>query len=506
MVSSEKSEDQNTPYDKLQHRASPDSDVTLSQGHDTKNDLSKPEGATSIPSAVAKNEEGKDSDATACALESDQEGSTCSLPPEKHLQSPDTLLNELPPLQSSQESPSIIREKVSKDGYNWRKYGQKHVKGNEFIRSYYKCTYPNCQAKKQLQQSNNGNITDCVSIGQHNHPRPQLNSTVSVECVLPVVEQAARKPLLANVKDKTSVEQGCTSLQIKPLQSFPTAKVSPVNELKAAHLQLSKAKNQIHDNEDPESKRLKKDNSNVDATGITMSTREPRVVVQTSSEVDLVNDGYRWRKYGQKLVKGNANPRSYYRCSNPGCPVKKHVERASHDSKIVITTYEGQHDHELPPGRTVTHNAATNTHTTTMNGKAGTKSEDTAVNRGEQTGLGSASKLTEQLNGKSTTKSKVGDIVEFGVSSLSNEGPKIKLSEQHQKDNSGTKDDSVSNDVICHSSSGVPCRSNEQLKGEVKPLSEGTKDCLNKVAIQDTPSTESEFNKQPAADAEPVQS
>ncbi|QCE01967.1 WRKY transcription factor 33 [Vigna unguiculata] len=491
MVSSDKSVDQNTPSGKLlQHRASPDSDVTLSQGHDTKNDPSKPEGATSSPSAVVKNEEGKDSDATACALESDQEGSTCSLPPEKHLQSPDTLLNELPPLQSSQESPSIIREKVSKDGYNWRKYGQKHVKGNEFIRSYYKCTYPNCQAKKQLQQSNNGNITDCVCIGQHNHPRPQLNSTVSVECVFPVVEQAARKPLLANVKDKTSVEQGCTSQQIKPLQSFPTAKVSPVIELKAAHLQLSKAKNQVHDNEDPESKRQKKDSSNADSIGVNMSTRESRVVVQTSSEVDLVNDGYRWRKYGQKLVKGNANPRSYYRCSNPGCPVKKHVERASHDSKIVITTYEGQHDHELPPGRTVTHNAATNTHTTTMNGKAGTESEDTAVNRGEQ----------KQLNGKSTTKSKVRDMVQFSVISLSNEGPEVKLNEQQQKDNSGTKDDSVSSDVICNSSSGVPCRSNEQLKSEVKPLSEGTK------AIHDNPSTESEFNKQPAADAEPVQS
>jgi WRKY transcription factor 1 len=41
-------------------------------------------------------------------------------------------------------------------------------------------------------------------------------------------------------------------------------------------------------------------------------TGEPRVVVQTMSEVDIVNDGYRWRKYGQKLVKGNPNPRYIY--------------------------------------------------------------------------------------------------------------------------------------------------------------------------------------------------
>ena len=40
------------------------------------------------------------------------------------------------------------------------------------------------------------------------------------------------------------------------------------------------------------------------------AVREPRVVVQTTSEVDILDDGYRWRKYGQKIVKGNPNPRS----------------------------------------------------------------------------------------------------------------------------------------------------------------------------------------------------
>lgn len=39
------------------------------------------------------------------------------------------------------------------------------------------------------------------------------------------------------------------------------------------------------------------------------SHSEPRHIVQTVSEVDIVNDGHRWRKYGQKYVKGNPNPR-----------------------------------------------------------------------------------------------------------------------------------------------------------------------------------------------------
>lgn len=37
--------------------------------------------------------------------------------------------------------------------------------------------------------------------------------------------------------------------------------------------------------------------------------QEPRVVVQTPSQVDILDDGYRRQKYGQKIVKGDPNPR-----------------------------------------------------------------------------------------------------------------------------------------------------------------------------------------------------
>lgn len=49
--------------------------------------------------------------------------------------------------------------------------------------------------------------------------------------------------------------------------------------------------------------------ANADAALIGKVNHEPRVVVQTISEVDILDDGYRWRKYGQKVVKGNPNPR-----------------------------------------------------------------------------------------------------------------------------------------------------------------------------------------------------
>ncbi|GLU08529.1 hypothetical protein SLE2022_254360 [Rubroshorea leprosula] len=76
--------------------------------------------------------------------------------------------------------------------------------------------------------------------------------------------------------------------------------------------------------------------------------REPRFAFMTKSEVDHLDDGYRWRKYGQKAVKNSPYPRSYYRCTTARCGVKKRVERSSDDPTIVVTTYEGQHMHPCP--------------------------------------------------------------------------------------------------------------------------------------------------------------
>ncbi|KAI4349758.1 hypothetical protein L6164_010318 [Bauhinia variegata] len=76
--------------------------------------------------------------------------------------------------------------------------------------------------------------------------------------------------------------------------------------------------------------------------------KEPRFAFMTKSEVDHLEDGYRWRKYGQKAVKNSPFPRSYYRCTSASCNVKKRVERSFNDPSIVVTTYEGQHTHPSP--------------------------------------------------------------------------------------------------------------------------------------------------------------
>ncbi|KAJ7947265.1 WRKY transcription factor [Quillaja saponaria] len=92
----------------------------------------------------------------------------------------------------------------------------------------------------------------------------------------------------------------------------------------------------------------KKVNNKGKKKGEKKDLKVPRFSFITKSEVDHLEDGYRWRKYGQKAVNNSPYPRSYYRCTTQKCTVKKRVERSFQDPSIVITTYEGQHTHPVP--------------------------------------------------------------------------------------------------------------------------------------------------------------
>ncbi|KAL5225008.1 hypothetical protein ABZP36_011647 [Zizania latifolia] len=230
-------------------------------------------------------------------------------------------------------------DKPADDGYNWRKYGQKVVKGSDCPRSYYKCTHPNCPVKKQVEHAEDGQISEIIYKGKHNHQRPPNKRGKDGR------SSAAEQNEQSN--DTTSGLSG-----IKRDQEAIYGMSDQLSGLSDGD-DMDDGESRPHEADDKESDSKKR---NIQISSQRTST-EAKIIVQTTSEVDLLDDGYRWRKYGQKVVKGNPHPRSYYKCTYAGCNVRKHIERASSDPKAVITTYEGKHNHEPPVGRGSNQNA-----------------------------------------------------------------------------------------------------------------------------------------------------
>lgn len=60
-----------------------------------------------------------------------------------------------------------------------------------------------------------------------------------------------------------------------------------------------------------------------------------------------IDDGYSWRKYGQKDILGAKYPRSYYRCthrSTQNCWATKQVQRSDDDPTLFEIIYRGKHN------------------------------------------------------------------------------------------------------------------------------------------------------------------
>ncbi|KAH7682937.1 WRKY transcription factor 2 protein [Dioscorea alata] len=341
-------------------------------------------GATKVKSFTNEEHNGtKGSDTV--ALESKH----ASLP--THICAPFDGVNVEPQLPSNGDQPDHgpTLGKQAEDGYNWRKYGQKHVKGSVHPRSYYKCTHPSCQVKKKVERSHDGQITEIIYRGAHNHPKPQpsrrcafgmpcsvnemSDATMGSRSCTNIDEELTLSSRQGS-EDKNAAEwssdgPSSSSIVTELSETLSTVKEKQPDLLKLTDDQeIPSTLNKLIDEEDgatqgtmsleddggedeTESKRMKIGSLLIETSSTSRAAHEQKVVVQTNSDVDILDDGYRWRKYGQKVVKGNPNPRSYYKCTNPGCSVRKHVERASHDLKSVITTYEGKHNHEVPVTR-----------------------------------------------------------------------------------------------------------------------------------------------------------
>ncbi|KAK9063618.1 hypothetical protein SSX86_017489 [Deinandra increscens subsp. villosa] len=256
--------------------------------------------------------------------------------------------------QEMSNLPPVAVDKPADDGYNWRKYGQKQVKGSEYPRSYYKCTHPNCPVKKQVERSVEGLVTEIIYKGQHNHQRPQSKRGKDTgNGNLSQYEQGSEGQTsgFSHSRDGRSMHSLALNDQESSQAAYEHSGSSDSDEVGD---DVSRVDERHEDG--PQAKRR---NTEVRGSDPVSSHRtEPRIIVQTTSEIDLLDDGYRWRKYGQKVVKGNPHPRSYYKCTNPGCNVRKHVERAASDPKAVITTYEGKHTHDVPAAKNSSHNIA----------------------------------------------------------------------------------------------------------------------------------------------------
>ena len=119
------------------------------------------------------------------------------------------------------------------DGYKWRKYGKKHVKGS--LQSYYKCTYPNSPVRKKVEGSPKERITEIVYTGTHNHPKTEIVYTGTHNHPKPP-QQLAIKPAKESISDSEDQGSPCVVVSTGPGDSENEDGVGDEPNLKKRHV------------------------------------------------------------------------------------------------------------------------------------------------------------------------------------------------------------------------------------------------------------------------------
>ncbi|KAG8367589.1 hypothetical protein BUALT_Bualt16G0087800 [Buddleja alternifolia] len=292
--------------------------------------------------------------------------SICSIPsstlPEKKSQPVESGNNICLPEQDNQNTSgpkplsTVPMLKTPSDGYNWRKYGQKQVKSPEGSRSYYRCTFSDCHAKKIECSDRFNRAIETVYRSQHNHDPPQkVNCTRETRPALQIVA-------VNGSNDTTHPERNVNDPVPSTPSKEPLLGIEQIPETKQQESSGSDEttetdiKEECADGSESRKRQVanyieQKRNSTGEVGSLPKTGKKPKFVVHAAGDVGISGDGYRWRKYGQKMVKGNPHPRNYYRCTSAGCPVRKHIEKAVDNTSAVVITYKGVHDHDTPVPR-----------------------------------------------------------------------------------------------------------------------------------------------------------